>query len=119
MFWIVCKDDLLLDIAVFFAMSADGHNLRLLQNFFSNAAYAFMLKRGREQEGLALGGTSPDNSHHLITKAHVQHTVCFIEDQEFKVLQDDAFFLYVFSNTTRCAYDEFGILPDQRLLFLV
>merc|ERR1719474_241053 len=71
----------------------------------------FVWEGGREHQGLTLAFRRLLRHvrvlHHLLNlwhKAHVQHPVCFVEDQELAVAQRDSALLHKIQQPSRCGY---------------
>lgn len=72
--------------------------------------------RRREQECLALARHLREDSIELLTKAHVEHAVGFVEDQHFYVLQAGAAVVHVVQEATGCGDDDIVWSAQRRLL---
>ena len=61
---------------------------------------------GGEQQGLAFAWHFGDDLFDVLKKAHVEHTVGFIENERFDVLKIDRLFLQMLQNAPRSSDDD-------------
>ena len=63
-----------------------------------------------------MGGQFCQNFAYVVYKAHVQHTICFIKDQDFQLGETDRFLVMQVQQAARRGHYDFRILAEQGLL---
>ena len=72
---------------------------------------------GAEQQGLALLRQRRDNRVQRVLEPHVQHAVCFVQDQRRDLTGFQRSLSQVFLNPARCAHDDVGPVFERANLW--
>ena len=74
---------------------------------------------GRKKQGLALLWQGADDPLDIVDKAHIQHAVGFIEDEDFDTVQADNFLVHQIKQAPGCRHQNIDAAPNGIHLWLL
>ena len=87
----------------FFALTGGriGRNFhRIFQQTLGKVLNRIAFQRCRKEQGLFTPARFASNMFDILSEAHIQHTVCFVEDQRFNRAAIEVLFFYVLQQTS-------------------
>src|SRR5690625_1326518 len=86
---------------------SDGDRCRIIEKTLCQRCDTLRHRR-REEKGLTLGGKLRENSFHIVNETHVEHSVGFVEDEDFQFAQVDLLLLKEVEEPSRCGDEDIG-----------
>ena len=110
---VIRQNALLANILMLILHSMSGDYFRLTQHGTGNTANTFMTQSRRQHKGLAIFIGMRNHQIHVFSKAHIQHTICFIQNQKLQVLKFRRTTFDMVNQTTRCRNNNFRVFTQH------